>query len=119
MSRHSIDCHFDINASSQIMIFAVYKSLVNPYCLLTLQIFESSILSRILNLVCVVCPLSKINATTLDDVVAKAVKLLDLIVARIARYKYIFPLPLGPSMRNVVGSLLIFFKISYHMHIFV
>ena len=104
LSKHSIDCRFDIDASSQIMIFAVCKSVANPDCLLTLQTLESSILSGILNLECVVRLSVKIDVATPDDVVASAIKLLDLIVVRIARYKNIFPLLPRPSIKNAPSS---------------
>ena len=58
------------------------------------------ILIEILNLEWVVLPPSKILAGTPDDVVAKAIKFLDIIVASKARYKYVFPVPPGPSMKN-------------------
>ena len=100
------------------MIFAVCKSVANPDCLLTLQTLESSILSGILNLECVVRLSVKIDVATPDDVVASAIKLLDLIVVRIARYKNIFPLLPRPSIKNAPSSWLKLFLILYYMHIF-
>ena len=109
LSRHSIHCRFDIGASSQIIIFAICRSLAKFNCLLILQTVESSILSGILNLECIVHPLGKIDATTPDDVVASTIRFLDLGVARIARYKNVFPLPPRPSMKNAPGSWLVTF----------
>ena len=85
--------------------------------MLTLQTLESSILSGILNLENIIRSLGKMDATTLDDVVASAIKLLDLMVIRIARYKNVFPLPLGLSIKNAPSSWLKTF--SNHMYIFV
>ena len=73
LSRHSIHCRFDIGASSQIIIFSICRSLAKVNCLLILQTVESSILSGILKLECVVLPPSKIDAATLDDVVGIAI----------------------------------------------
>ena len=71
---------------------------------MTLQTLESSILSGILNLENIIRSLGKMDAATLDDVVASAIKLLDLMVIRIARYKNVFPLPLGLSIKNAPSS---------------
>ena len=87
--------------------------------MLILQTVESSILRGILNLECVVHPPSKIDATTPDDNVASEISFLDLSVARIARCKNVFPLPLGPSIKNAPGSWLLTFVVLYHMHVFV
>lgn len=62
------------------MIFAICKSLVKLDFLLILQILESSILSGILNLECDVHPPGKIDAATPDDVVASAIRFLDVII---------------------------------------
>ena len=87
--------------------------------LLILQTIEYSILSGILNLECTVRPPSKIDAATPDVVVASAITFLDLSVARIARYKNVFPLALGPSTKNAPGSWLLTFCSIIHMHVFV
>ena len=43
---------------------------------------------------------------TPDEAVAKAISFFDLTVASKARYKYVFPVPPGPSMKKEAASLL-------------
>ena len=45
-------------------------------------------------------------AATRDEAVAKAISFFDLTVASKARYKYVFPVPPGPSMKKAPPSLL-------------
>ena len=71
--------------------------------MLILQIVKSSIFMGILNLEWVVRPPSKIDVATPDDVIASAIIFLDRIVARIARYRYVFPIPLGSSTKKAPG----------------
>ena len=72
-------------------------------CLLILQAVKSSIFSRILNLEWAIRPPGKKGVATPDDVVASAIIFLDRIVAKIARYRYVFPLPLELSVKKAPG----------------
>lgn len=70
-------------------------------------------MSEILNLKCAVRAPGNIPAATLDDAIARAIQLFELVDASRARYRYVFPIPPGQSTKNIPPSFAnIFTKIK-------
>ena len=102
ISRASIVRLSIIGVSSHIMSFVSWSNLAKSDYLLTLQVILSSIWRGSLNLEWVVQPPGNILVATPEEVVASAIKFLDLIVASITRFKNVFPVPPGPSIKKML-----------------
>ena len=106
LSNASIACLFVMEASSQIMREAVCRSLPVPLYFVKLQNAPLSILSGILEREGTVLPPGVMEVATLDVVVATTILLCLHIVASNALYREVFPVLLGPSIKNTLPSSL-------------
>ncbi|KAG6655408.1 hypothetical protein CIPAW_05G213700 [Carya illinoinensis] len=94
-----------MGASSHIINLATCSNFARALCLLTQHMLCSSLSSGILKRECAVRPPGRIDVVTPDETVASTTNFLNLTTVRSALYRNVFPVPPGPSTKNVAASL--------------